>query len=537
MPIKSIIIDNKQTTAKRIAPDKVQLDLVALSLDEQNDTEPNLDIRLYINGQLLQNLQSGADWCIKKMVVIDNSDAEQITIELEEVVQWVKSNVKHILIEEMEGKEKQPIELNKKSQNLYQLYKDTINEFKMIDKHFQELVKPENSHEEKFIIEEFNKISTLADLRYQIKNAKALEFYEIYKDKIEQKIAYCKNEMTIFDISKTIEEIKQLINEHNGKIGVLRQELENNKIDNKIKENKTINDRTEKKAKYIAQLKINPNDIDQLPGRAKDDSEIVKYVLEQKGGLLQYTGKSIKNDKKMVMLAIYQDSQAFDHVSDVLKTNEEFVVECLNKFWEVILNKLSVYIRNTGKVKLWIDTYTVQKQVLLAKIDDISKLASKLASFELRKSDIQSTINKTKSRIAETSTLLPLYNEFEELRIQRISLDRQYNDLRNQDTNIFNIISNTTKLKQVERQRDSCYQKINSLDKKMDNIPLYNKLRNCDISKKNDEYLWYLAEYEFQLNEIINQMNAINLSLDNVDKDEIARINGKIKNFHTTIYI
>ncbi|MEI7918924.1 MAG: hypothetical protein WCH65_01560 [bacterium] len=61
MPIKSIIIDNKQTTAKRIAPDKVQLDLVALPLDEQNDTEPNLDIRLYINGQLLQNLQSGAD--------------------------------------------------------------------------------------------------------------------------------------------------------------------------------------------------------------------------------------------------------------------------------------------------------------------------------------------------------------------------------------------------------------------------------------------------------------------------------------------
>jgi hypothetical protein len=61
MSIKSIIIDNKQTTAKRIALDKVQLDLVALPLDEQNDTEPNLDIRLYVNGQLLKNLQSGAD--------------------------------------------------------------------------------------------------------------------------------------------------------------------------------------------------------------------------------------------------------------------------------------------------------------------------------------------------------------------------------------------------------------------------------------------------------------------------------------------
>jgi hypothetical protein len=40
MPIKSIVIDNKQTKAQRIAPDKVQLNIVALPLDEQNDTEP-----------------------------------------------------------------------------------------------------------------------------------------------------------------------------------------------------------------------------------------------------------------------------------------------------------------------------------------------------------------------------------------------------------------------------------------------------------------------------------------------------------------
>lgn len=61
MPIKSIVIDDKQTTAKRISSDKVQLDLVALPLDENSDAEPNLTIRLYINGQLLQNLQSSAD--------------------------------------------------------------------------------------------------------------------------------------------------------------------------------------------------------------------------------------------------------------------------------------------------------------------------------------------------------------------------------------------------------------------------------------------------------------------------------------------
>ena len=202
------------------------------------------------------------------MVVIDNSDAEQITIELEEVVQWVKSNVKHILIEEMEGKEKQPIELNKKSQNLYQLYKDTINEFKMIDKHFQELVKPENSHEEKFIIEEFNKISTLADLRYQIKNAKALEFYEIYKDKIEQKIAYCKNEMTIFDINILNQEIQGIIYDHDANSinirkqraqAIIKIEQEKNRLQQeennkkKIEKNQKIQEEKQKKIDSITQ--------------------------------------------------------------------------------------------------------------------------------------------------------------------------------------------------------------------------------------------------------------------------------------------
>ncbi|MEI7918925.1 MAG: hypothetical protein WCH65_01565 [bacterium] len=180
----------------------------------------------------------------------------------------MKSNVKHILIEEMEGKEKQPIELNKKSQNLYQLYKDTINEFKMIDKHFQELVKPENSHEEKFIIEEFNKISTLADLRYQIKNAKALEFYEIYKDKIEQKIAYCKNEMTIFDINILNQEIQGIIYDHDANSinirkqraqAIIKIEQEKNRLQQeennkkKIEKNQKIQEEKQKKIDSITQ--------------------------------------------------------------------------------------------------------------------------------------------------------------------------------------------------------------------------------------------------------------------------------------------
>jgi len=348
MPIKSIIIDNKQTTAKRIAPDKVQLDLVALPLDEQNDAEPNLDIRLYINGQLLQNLQSGANWCIKEMVVIDNSDAEQITIELEDVVQWVKSKVKHILIQGIQ----KPIELKNEYKNLYQLYQKNISEFKIIDKYFQELVKLENKHDEKFVVNEFNKIYILADLRYQIKDAKELEFYEIYKDKIEKIITYSKNEMSMFDVSKTIEKIKKLINEHNGNLYVLRQKLEIKedeklKIEEKNNRTEKIEDHTEEKKKIIAQLKVAPsNIINKLPDRFKNDREIVKSWLEQGFLSLYYVGENLKNDKEIVKIALNRFSEEFLYISDLLKTDEEFIVECLKDYWTPIISYLSNYVLN-----------------------------------------------------------------------------------------------------------------------------------------------------------------------------------------------
>ena len=87
MPIKSIIIDNKQTTAKRIAPDKVQLSLVAVPLDAQNDAEPNLSLRLYVNSHLLQTLQSGPDGQVRETLVVDSVGEGQLTIELEEILQ------------------------------------------------------------------------------------------------------------------------------------------------------------------------------------------------------------------------------------------------------------------------------------------------------------------------------------------------------------------------------------------------------------------------------------------------------------------
>lgn len=105
------------------------------------------------------------------------------------------------------------------------------------------------------------------------------------------------------------------------------------------------------KQQIIAKIKIYPNYITGLDQESKNDSEIVKYALEQNGLLLQYAGENIRNDKKMVMLAMDHSPQAFNYASDILKTDEEFVVECLKKYWIQIANFLSTYILNRPNIK------------------------------------------------------------------------------------------------------------------------------------------------------------------------------------------
>jgi len=98
MLVNSIIIDN-QTKAQRITSCKVQLHLVAMPLDEDNDTEPNMSLRLFINDQLLQNLQSDIDGYIKESIIIDNIDGENMTVELQDLVTGIKSEIRHIIVE------------------------------------------------------------------------------------------------------------------------------------------------------------------------------------------------------------------------------------------------------------------------------------------------------------------------------------------------------------------------------------------------------------------------------------------------------
>ena len=194
MSIKSIIIDNKQTTAKRVSSDKVQLNLVAIPLDEQNDAEPNLNLRLYINGQLFQNLQSGPDWRVNESVVIDSTDTEQITIEIEEVVQWVRSKIKCVMIGEIV---EDNIQTQEKKEslwiNLYNLHKKILTPFAAIDSYFQKIIKTKNNFDIDFIDQEFKKIWNLAKLKYKLENLDKSDLISLYKQEFKKMKASLKS--------------------------------------------------------------------------------------------------------------------------------------------------------------------------------------------------------------------------------------------------------------------------------------------------------------------------------------------------------
>lgn len=78
----------------------MQLDIVALPLDAENDTEPSLDLHLYVNGELFQNLQSNSEGSIKESYVLSDVGSEHLIIKIEDVVHWVQSKIKSVMIEE-----------------------------------------------------------------------------------------------------------------------------------------------------------------------------------------------------------------------------------------------------------------------------------------------------------------------------------------------------------------------------------------------------------------------------------------------------
>ncbi len=407
MSIKSIIIDNKQTTAKRVAPDKVQLDLVALPLDEQNNTGPNMDFRLYVNGMLLQNIQSNTEGCIKESITIDNVDSEQITIKIQNLAEGVKSDIKCIMIQNNDiFAVKNPIEAKKieiktgseidtTAHKLYSLHQSTFADFILIDTYFKNIVSQENKHDMVFINQEFDKIQQIAQLKFCLNTAKELEFYSEYKDQIEKIISYGKTKMTIYEVNTVLEEVQNIINNHNLNIGNLRnrkQQLfdKEKEVANQIR---IQNEETEKSKKeelkktYIMQLKLDPSKITSLELRAKDDKEIVKYALEQDGLSLRYAGDQIKKDKDIIMIALRQNPNAFQFIADSLKIDEDFVIQCIKNFKTDILPHLPNYVKNLPRIKKEISCIETakhrvsQKEEMLFYVSSIKWIDEKILTF------------------------------------------------------------------------------------------------------------------------------------------------------------
>ncbi len=96
MTIKKIIIDDK-TQAKQLDSNKIQLDLIAFPLNEGNQKEPDVEIKLYVDNQLLQNLTSDLQGNIKESLII-NWNGKDISIKLQDISSWITSEIKTLFL-------------------------------------------------------------------------------------------------------------------------------------------------------------------------------------------------------------------------------------------------------------------------------------------------------------------------------------------------------------------------------------------------------------------------------------------------------
>lgn len=103
------------------------------------------------------------------------------------------------------------------------------------------------------------------------------------------------------------------------------------------------------KQEAIAKLKVNPNNIVHLNESQKNDIDIVKYALMQNWSLMQYVWNDVKNNKEIAKIVIKQGKHNFYHISDLLKTDIDFILELLNEFWDNFW--LSGYVRNEPRIQ------------------------------------------------------------------------------------------------------------------------------------------------------------------------------------------
>lgn len=144
MTLKSILIDGNRTKAMKLGDDKVQVDIVALPVDEENDVELSVKVGLYINWQLFDNLESDLDGYIKKTLVVPHTNEQYITLKLEDLTKWIQSKIKNILIlgsqewqeekEDMDRLKEEIINLKNQINDLWNIKKKEIESASELEK-------------------------------------------------------------------------------------------------------------------------------------------------------------------------------------------------------------------------------------------------------------------------------------------------------------------------------------------------------------------------------------------------------------------
>lgn len=101
MWLRKIIIKN--CTLSDINDHQSKLDLTIYPLDESNDLEPDIQLKLYINDVLHKTLISNERWEISDSFIIDRNEDEDLNIYLSNTIWDIKSKIRNLFISNIEN--------------------------------------------------------------------------------------------------------------------------------------------------------------------------------------------------------------------------------------------------------------------------------------------------------------------------------------------------------------------------------------------------------------------------------------------------
>lgn len=292
------------------------------------------------------------------------------------------------------------------------------------------------------------------------------------------------------------------------------------------------------KQEAIAQLKAEPMSMRSLTEEQKNDIDIVKYAIMQRWSLIRYAWSDVKKNKEIAKIALKQDRQSFYHISDLLKTDIDFVLELLNEFWDIFC--LPDYVRNDTIIQKWLlEFYKNQSEFGTIKIKYFSEhnslynkdinLKRNIETLESQFKSIDNTIRFNSDILNKKSDFFILYNNISNLEEQINDLAYKKKDLSGRTWTILWLVLFGSSINSIQNKLNELQTSFNNSKNALYNFTQSNWLqwlffsdgfsisRNRQIVEKRRDDLHLRIEKDKNNFEIINKKNNdLKLQKDNI---------------------